>query len=69
VSLSALSEKFKIAFTAHSRAAQIIFDDEDRNTLVLWYYDRTKDSRFGEYHVVAFLANTIKTFSFKYTCK
>jgi len=67
VSLSAVSKEFKISFTAYSRAAQIVFDDKNGNAFVLRDYDGTKDSRFGEHHVVAFLANTNKTFSFKNT--
>jgi hypothetical protein len=45
------------------------FDDKNGNIFVLRYYYGTKDSRFGEHHVIAFLANTNKTFSFKNTRK
>ncbi|HMV49128.1 MAG TPA: hypothetical protein PLD20_05125 [Blastocatellia bacterium] len=65
----AFSEQFKIKLAADARRAQIVFDDKNRKTGVLWNHYRAQRTCSRKHHVIAFGASVNETFLLKNALK
>src|SRR5882724_3861183 len=67
--LCASGQMLEVSLSRHTGAAHVVLNNEDRNTLVFWYDDRTNHARSREDHVVAFFANAGKSLTLEYACQ
>lgn len=56
----------EVSLPGHTCAAHVVLNDEHWDAPVFWNYDGTKHTNSREDHVVAFLPNADKPFTFEY---